>query len=235
MLLAGEKEQVDKRIEEIGLVIKYLKENPEAFNYIEKEQIIKSLYDDWGSHNHICLQLYDELGLLPDDRNPYKAFSKLVNDIFDIKNKKIIEVGGGNLPRLAKRIAEIQDTGTITVYDPSLYIKENEELRIKLIKRRFNSITNVSSADLLVGLLPCGSSSVIVKSALRNNKDFIIALCDRHNLLENFDEVEEDLEWPDNFIKDTSRIVEENNMGKLKIKRLKEIGEQYPIIYNDRG
>ena len=237
MLLAGDK--VDKQIEKIGLIVDYLKENSGAFNYIEKEQIINSLkysdYTEWGIHNHICMQIYDELGLLPDSINPYKAFAELVDETFSIKNKNIIEIGGGNIPRLAKRISEMQDTGTITVYDPSLYIKDNNNSNLKLVKRRFSSMTNVSNMDLLIGLLPCGSSSIIVKAAVRYNKDFMIVLCDSHNTLECLDGVEEDLEWPSNFIENTRCIVEENNMGKLKVKRLNEIGEQYPIIYNDRG
>lgn len=237
MLLANDK--VDKQIEEIGLIVAYLKDNPDAFNYIEKEQIINSLkYDDYrgfGKHNHICSQIYDELGLLPDSINPYKAFAELIDEIFSIKDKNIVEIGGGNIPRLAKRISKIQDTGTITVYDPSIYITDEVNSNLKLIKRRFSSMTNVSSADLLVGLLPCGSSSIIVKSAIRYNKDFMIALCDSHNTLECLDGVEEDLEWPINFIENTRCIVEENNMGKLKVKSLNEIGDNYPIIYNDRG
>ena len=237
MLLASDK--VDKQIEEIGLIVNYLKDNSDAFNYIEKEQIINSLkyenYTEWGKHNHICMQIYDELGLLPDSINPYKAFAELINETFNIKDKNIVEIGGGNIPRLAKRINKMQDTGTITVYDPNLYISENKIDNLKLVKRRFSSVTNVSGADLLIGLLPCGSSSIIVKAATRYNKDFMITLCDSHNTLECLDGVEEDLEWPINFIENTRCIVEENNMGKLKVKSLNEIGDNYPIIYNDRG
>ena len=237
MKLAGA--EVDKKVEKIGKVIDYLRENGDAFTSSQKWQILQSLdneYFEWGMHDHICLQVYDELGLLPDSNNPYKVFSSLVDEKFNIKNKKVIEIGGGNIPRLGKRIADMQDKGTITVYDPNLYIKEGEEYpRLTLIKRRFSSITNVSSADVLIGLLPCGSSSLIVKSAIRYNKDFMIALCDEHNNLELFDEYEDTDSWIETFIKHTSIEIEKNKMGKLKVKHMKEIGEQYPIIYNDRG
>ena len=237
MKLAGA--EVEKRVEKIGKVIDYLRENGDAFTSSQKWQILQSLddeYFEWGMHDHICLQVYDELGLLPDSKNPYKAFSLLVDEKLNIKNKKVIEIGGGVIPRLGKRIADMQDMGTITVYDPYLYVKEGEEYpRLTLIKRRFFSITNVSSADVLIGLLPCGSGSIIVNSAIRYNKDFMIALCDEHNSLELFDEYEDNDSWIETFIKHTSKEVEDNGMGKLKIKRMEEIGKQYPIIYNERG
>ena len=231
-------EKVEKKVEKIGLIIDYLRENEEAFTSMEKWQILQTLDNEYFElHNHICLQLYDELGLLDDSMNPYKAFSELVNEQFNIKDKNIIEIGGGNIPRLAKRISAMQENGTITVYDPNLYIKNEDAStsKLKLVKRRFYSILNVDKADLLIGLLPCGSSTVIVNSAVKNNKDFMIALCDSHNSLECFDEYDEDLGWPFNFIDETSKTVEENNMGKLKVKYLKEVGNNYPIIYNERG
>lgn len=237
MGLAGA--EVDKKVEKIGKVIDYLRENGDAFTSSQKWQILQSLDDEyftWNMHDHICLQIYDELGLLPDENNPYKAFSLLVDEKFNIKNKNVVEIGGGNIPRLGKRIADMQDKGTITVYDPNLYIKEeNNNSKLVLINRRFSSITNVSSADVLIGLLPCGSSSLIVQSATSHNKDFMIALCDSHNSLELFDEYEDNESWIETFINYASKKTEENEMGKLKVKHMKEIGEQYPIIYNERG
>ena len=138
----------------------------------------------------------------------------------------------------------MQDKGTITVYDPNLYIteeyknltyEEKDSLKLKLINRRFTPLVNVRSSDVIIGLLPCGASSTIIKSAIRYNKDFMIALCDSCSYFEYFDTNEEDLEWPNKFIEDATKIVEENGLGKLKVKTLKEIGDNYPIIYNDRG
>lgn len=227
---------VCERVKRIGLVIDFLREHEDAFTSFEKKQILDTLDYDYilNMHNYICLEVYDGLGLLPDSLNPYKAFLKLLDDQFDVKNKNIIEIGGGKIPCLAKRISSIQNMGCITAYDPNL-IEDGIYDNLILRKRRFTSITNVSNADILVGLLPCGSSSIIVSAAARYNKDFMIALCDSHNNLELFDDVEENLDWPDNFIEEVKTIVEDNAMGKLKVKRLNEIGDNYPIIYNDRG
>lgn len=231
-----EVDKVDDRVKRIGLVIDFLREHEDAFTSFEKKQILDALNGDyiWSMHNHICLEVYDGLNLLPDSINPYKAFVKLIDEQFDIKDKKVIEIGGGKIPSLGRRMSSIQDLGSVIVYDPNL-IEDGIYDNLELKKRRFTSITNVSTADLLVGLLPCGASSIIVSAATRYNKDFIIALCDSHNNLELFDGMEEDLDWPNSFIEEAKFIVEENNMGKLKVKRLNEIGINYPIIYNDRG
>jgi hypothetical protein len=225
-------------VQRIGQIIDYLRNNEDAFTCTEKSIILSNLNNDGTVYNipNICLQIYDELGILPDRINSYKAFADLVDEQFSIKNKNIVEIGGGTIPRLGKRIAAMQDEGTITVYDPNLHIVEGEERsNLKLIKRSFNSLINVSKYDLLIGLLPCGSSSTIIKSAVRYNRDFMIALCDSCSFYEYFDNYEEDPNWPYNFIEETKKIVEENNLGKVKVKYLKEVGDNYPIIYNDRG
>ena len=61
-------EKVEKKVEKIGLIIDYLRENEEAFNSMEKWQILQTLDNEYFElHNHICLQLYDELGLLDEN------------------------------------------------------------------------------------------------------------------------------------------------------------------------
>lgn len=230
--------QMDSNVQRIWQVTHYLKENGDAFTESEKSVILTNLMNDGSIYGipNICLQIYDEIGVLPDSINSYKAFAELVDEHFNIKDKNVVEIGGGNIPRLGKRIASMQDKGTITVYDPNLYIKEGEEYpRLTLKKRRFTPMNNVSSADVLIGLLPCGASSTIIKSAIRYKKDFMIALCDSCSFYEYFDSYEEDLDWPNNFIEETKKIVEENGLGKVLIKHVKEVGECYPIIYNDRG
>lgn len=215
------------------MVVNYLIENKDAFSEQEIKLILSNL-GEYGSLPNILLQVYDELGILPDFMNPYKAFSELINKQFDIKDKNIVEIGGGTIPRLAIRLSDMQNRGSITVYDPNLYIKKTYP-NMKLIKRNFYPISNVDNADLLVGLLPCGASASILKSSIRHDKDFMIALCDSCNFYEYFDGYEEDSNWPYSFIDAATKAVDESNLGKLKVKYLKEVGERYPIIYNVRG
>ena len=223
--------------ERSSVVINYLLENIDIFSDTDINIILSNMNieDTLYSIPNVVLQLYDELGILPDEINSYKAFSKLINEQFNIKDKNVVEIGGGVIPRLAKRLSLMQDRGTVVVYDPNIYLNKAYYPNLKLIKRKFFPITNVDMADVLVGLLPCGSSSSIIKSAIKHNKDFMIALCDSCNYLEYFDGYEQDPDWPNNFINQAAYAVEENNMGKLKVKRLREVGLQYPIIYNDRG
>ena len=215
------------------MVVNYLIENKDAFSEQEIKLILSNL-GGYGSLPNILLQVYDELGILPDFMNPYKAFSELINKQFDIKDKNIVEIGGGTIPRLAVRLSDMQNRGSITVYDPNLYIKKTYP-NMKLIKRNFYPISNVDNADLLVGLLPCGASASILKSSIRHDKDFMIALCDSCNFYEYFDGYEDDSNWPYSFIDAATKAVDESNLGKLKVKYLKEVGEKYPIIYNVRG
>jgi len=223
--------------EKVQLIVDYLKENSEAFSMVEKNTIINSIgtFDTTDKIPSVVLELYDELGILPDNKNIYKAFLKLLDEKFKIKDKNIVEVGGGNLPRLGKRIALMQDKGTITVYDPNLYIKNNDLPNLKLIKRRFYPISNVDDADVIIGLMPCGAVQSIVKSAIRHDKDFMLVLCDEFDTFCQFDSEIENENWEEEFIKKLEKDVEENNMGKLKVKHIKEIGEEHPILYNCRG
>lgn len=239
------KENTDNKVQRLGLVLDYLREHENVFSSLEKDLILANLNNDGSFYGipNVCLQLYDELGILPDDINLYKEFANLVNKQFDIKDKNIIEVGGGNIPRLGKRIELMQDKGTITVYDPNLYIPdeykdldvlEKEKKKLKLVNRRFTPMVNARHTDVIVGLLPCGAGSTIIKSAVRYQKDFMIALCDSCSYFEYFDNYEVDVDWPNNFIEEASRIVERNGLGKLMVKQNEIIGKQYPIIYNNR-
>lgn len=221
----------------INLIINYLKEHEDDFLPQERNRIAGVLwryeYMGFNLHDSLFLEICDELGILPDEFNPYKAFCSLIDEQFKIKSKNVIEIGGGKIPRLGKRIAAMQDIGSITVYDPDILINDTDYSNLKLVKRYFYSNINVKDANVLVGLLPCGCGSLIVNSAMHFNKDFMIALCDEHNN-NLFGDSLDSINWPDDFIKKTEHIVEENGMGKLKVKTLKEIGDNYPIIYNER-
>ena len=223
--------------EKVQLIVDYLKENSEAFSMTEKNTIINSIgtFDTSSIIPSIVLQLYDELGILPDDKNIYKAFLKLLDDKFDIKNKNVVEVGGGIIPRLGKRISLMQEKGTITVYDPNLYMKNETLPNLKLIKRRFYPISNVDYDDIIVGLMPCGAVQSILKSAIRHDKDFMIALCDEFDSSCQFDSSMENEDWTLELIERLEKEVKENNMGNLKVNYVKEIGYNHPIIYNCRG
>lgn len=219
------------------IIINYLMKYPNIFTDLEKKQIINYI-DSFGKYKFVpdtVREVYDELGIIQDDNNIYLGFIELIRNIYDIDDMKIVEVGGGVLPRLGKRLSDIISTGSITVYDPRLSVYESNNEKLRLVRENFSINTNISDADLLIGLMPCEACDVIVESALMYEKNFILALCEGGAHGEEFDYFEDEEEWQNSIIRQTKKEVEEKGMGKLKIKYLKEYGNPYPIIYNDKG
>ena len=218
-------------------VLKYIEKHPDIFSKLEKSQIINYIKNtkDPVLIPDIIREVYDEVGILPENVNIYLGFINLIGEKHLIQEKRIIEVGGGKIPRLGKRISKKLTTGTITVYDPKISHYESDTIKLKLVREKFNRRTDVSNTDLLIGLMTCEAAETIIESALEHNIDFIIALCEGgpHGDEEDFYQDEE--EWLSSLIRYTSREVSNKNMGKLKIKYMKEYNDPYPVIYNDRG
>ena len=215
----------------------FFKEYPDLFTEFEKKHI-KCYAEALGKFKLVpdtIREVYDELGIIPDDSNIYIGFMNLLSELHDVKNKRILEIGGGVLPRLGKRISATLDTGKIVVYDPRLSPYEMSTDKMKLVKERFGVNTSVGDTNLMVGLMPCEAADIIIESALQNNVDFVLALCEggvHGDETDFYDSVEE---WQDSLISYAEREVEYRGMGKLRKKSLADYGSPYPVIYNDRG
>lgn len=215
----------------------YFIEYPDLFTEFEKKHI-KCYAETFSKFKLVpdtIREVYDELGIIPDESNIYIGFMKLLSELHDIKNKKILEIGGGVIPRLGKRISATLDTGKIVIYDPRLSLYEMSTSKMKLVKERFKITTGVGDTDLMIGLMPCEAADIIVESALQNNVDFVLALCEggvHGDETDFYDSVEE---WQDSLIRYAEREVGNRGMGKLKMKSLEDYGSPYPVIYNDRG
>lgn len=212
------------------LIVDYLNLYPDLFTSEEKYLIIEYLNCEGYSYGvpDVVRQLFAKLGLIPDEHSIYKGFFDLVNSKFPVKDKSIIEVGSGIFPTLASMIANAQDKGKIVVYDPRLSIYEEETDKLKLVKSKFMINADIGDADLIIGLMPCEAADVIVDVALTKKIDFMVALCEGGTHI-----VDED--WPESIINRADTYVYKKKMGKLNITYLKEYGDPYPIIYNDRG
>ena len=162
-------------------------------------------------------------------------FIKLLSEIYDIKNKKILEIGGGVLPRLGKRISTVLNTGKIVVYDPRLSHYEQSTDKMRLVKDKFIRGNNINDADLMIGLMPCEAAEVIIDAAIDNNVDFVLALCEGGFHGDEYDFYDSPEEWISSMVRYADREVEYRGMGKLKVKYLDKYGSPYPVIYNDRG
>ncbi len=124
----------------------------------------------------ILNQVYDALGMYKDEI-PYADYLKLLEKYFDISSN-ILEIGGGFYPAFATHVHNRQlqtKKGTITVYDKMLVTQNLSG--IKLVKKDFNIKDSVSQYDLLVGILPCEATTLIIKKANEENKNFFIVLC----------------------------------------------------------
>lgn len=214
-------------------VLKYLRENASDYtdqeilyiinntNMIEKGNFIPSVFR----------QIYDELGFFNKDNDLYEAFVDLLDKNFDI-DSNIVEVGGGVIPSIAKKISSRQVNGTITVYDPRLSNKYKSSKKFILKKEKFSEDTDINKADLIIGFMPCEATELLIKKATNNKKDFFVALCEgRHNPFDDYFDTEE---WTELIYYIASRGIERNSLGELEKTYLKDYGDPYPLIYNKR-
>ncbi len=139
----------------------------------------KDYFSEEGPIPSNIYAIYDTLGFIPEQENRYELFVNKLMSNFNIKCN-ILEIGGGNLPRIGERIAQKQielGSGTITVYDPSLAVKKAKYSNLILCKEEFTMATDISGYDLLIGAFPCDATELMVHRALTENKDFFIQLC----------------------------------------------------------
>ena len=132
----------------------------------------------------IALQAFSELGINEDATQIYRDHIDMIRNHFSL-DRNICDIGGGYLPAFANLVAEEQlkiGKGTITVYDPRLVFNEPKYINMTLHKEYFTTNTDVSNYDLLVGIYPCEATEAIIESAIKNDKDFYVAMCgDAHS------------------------------------------------------
>lgn len=216
--------------EKAKIIVDYINLYPDLFTPDEKLLIIDYLGCEcyYFGIPDVVKQLYAKLGLIPDEHNIYKGFSNLVDGQFSVKDRSIIEVGSGLFPTLAAQISSMQDNGKIVVYDPKVSIYEEDTPKLKLVRSKFLRNTNIDDADLIIGLMPCEAADIIVDVALKKRIDFMVALCEGGS--HQYDD-----DWPDTLLERAEKGIVKNDMGKLKIKYMKEYGDPYPVIYNERS
>ena len=219
-----------------SIITRILKQKGELFSDFEidmiKDMILSGDYPNIY-YQDVIRELFDEVGLIPDEHNMYEAFIHEIDHQFDMKNSHIVEVGGGRFPRLAKRISLKQCFGTITVYDPRLDMSEVSTDKMILKREEFTGNQSISNSDLIIGLMPCQGINPLLDAAVHNNKDFMVWFCEGGPHGDYFDYFEDDSEWFDSTMEHLEYQVKKKNMGTVKMKTLSEFSE-YPIVYNER-
>lgn len=180
----------------------------------------------------IIRQVFEEVGSLPKELNMYEGFLELLEENFDI-NTDIIEVGGGIVPSLSKKIALRQKSGTITVYDPRLMTDFNHPSNLVLKKENFKNDTPIGKAKLIIGFMPCEATNILIQSACKNKVDFMLALCEGGSR-PGYEWLEYDDEWIAHMKHNAIDGMEGTNMGTLEVASLEQYGNPYPVIYNKR-
>lgn len=225
---------MDKFINDtIPKVINIFEKYPGVYSKEERDHIIKNI--GWINSNnyygYLLREIYDELGIIDDKDNLYIGFIEMLKKEFGL-DKNILEVGGGILPRLSKRISLQQKNGSITVYDPRLaYTKTNND-RFKLIKEKFTIDKLPEECDLIIGVQPYGGTKTIVETACLNNIDFMIALgqLDGNDFADEYECGSLQRE----FINNARELVTKYNLGELMEIEAYQYGNDYPVIYNKR-
>lgn len=180
----------------------------------------------------VLRQIYDEVGIIPETSNMYSRFVNILEENFDI-DRDIVEVAGGIIPTLAKKISLRQKNGTITVYDPRLIELKECPANLVIKRQMFSSHTQIPHAQMIIGFMPCDATIPIINSACLNNIDFAIALCEG-GARQGYEWLETEEEWLGYVTHLARRGIERNNMGTLESASLEEYGNPYPIIYNKR-
>ena len=214
-------------------ISKFLKEHEKDYTASEKEFILKNYA--WRMRNSlvpdILRQIYDELNLVEIDKNIYNGFLDLLAKHFNI-NQNIVEIGGGNIPSLGKKLALQQNQGSITVYDDRLITTDSKIPNLTLIKRRLSPEEKLPKTDLIIGFMPCEGTHTAIQLAKNNNLDFMIAFCEGscHKEMPSFTEID----WEQEMMYEARKAVREGNLGTLEVTYMEKYNNPYPVIYNKR-
>lgn len=212
----------------------FLEEHKNDYTEEEREFLLNNC--TWGRKTNLVCdllhQIYDHLGMIEDTTNIYSGFIDLIDQEFGLE-QSITEVGGGRIPCLGKHIALRQKKGNITVYDPKM-IKEmtkNPPSNLILKKESFTPTTDITNQTLLIGFMPCTATQLLIETACKKKKDFIIALCDG---MDGHDDINLDYEinWQLEMIYNARKQLRDNDRGYLEVTDLEEYGISYPIIYS---
>lgn len=207
-------------------------------NYFTKEEISLILSSKPESSKvflyDVVRQVFDELGFIDEEDNIYSGFINIIEKEFGL-DKNIVEVGGGVVPSLAKKIALKQNKGTITVYDPRLIETLHQDIPNLILKKEKFTKETKEQANLYIAFMPCEATQQVIETIGLNKQDFIIAACEGGPHGELFDYFESDEEWLHCMLWYARRTIENTELGELIVSNeLEKYNDPYPVFYNRR-
>lgn len=208
----------------------------EKFLY-EKLEEYTSTYDDSidsftkaGMSYYLCdglysdrlacevVQMYHEYNLAKEKLNIYYIFRDFLKQVYsNLEKRKILEVGAGAVPQLAREITKESKEEVIAI-DKKITSRNNPSNLIT-VKSEFCDDTDINDRNLIIGLHPCDATINIIKNAAKNNIDFAIAVCDctySDPYLNWYKFLDPNYEW-NKFLSDVKDITKQSDLGEVNV------------------
>lgn len=158
---------------------KYLSEYGYLYSAGAREEIEENFlnpYDKIREASDVLNQVYEYVGVFEKEKdNAYDIFINNMTRRMNI-NRELLEVGCGYYPSLAKRIAKLQNYGSVTAIDPK--VVTTNVTGIKVIKSKLSENIGIENFAMLYGLYPCEATIDMIKLASIYDKDLCILACD---------------------------------------------------------
>ena len=208
----------------------------EAWDYIEKE-----VYNGYKENDapDILMQIYSELKINHSPARFYQHHLHLIKDNFPIDGN-VVDVASGMIPAFANLLAEEQlriGKGTVTIYEPLLVSMDPKYPNITIHKEEFTRDTDISNCDLVTGIMPCDATEIILESAIRNHKNFYVAMCgcahDPMAYYLGYMGIAPAM-YQERVIDETKKLLKKYDGGTLEVTNLKNTELNYPILYNKK-
>lgn len=217
-------------------VKKFIEKYKDKFTELEKRVILAASPESSKTFlTDVVRQVFSELEFIDEEDDIYNAFIDIIEKEFGLE-RNIVEIGGGVVPSLAKKIALKQKTGTITVYDPRLIDTLYSDIpNLTLKRQKFSKETNIPDSNLYIAFMPCEATEMIIEAVGEKKQDFIIAACEGGPHGEMFDYFESDEEWLGCMLYYAKRKIEKADLGELCTTDLEEYNDPYPVFFNRRS
>lgn len=181
------------------------------------------------------LQFYDEYNLMKKKYNYYAIFEDLIKRNYpDLKNKTILDMGGGIVPSLGRRLAkEAKHVIAVDRYISPL----NNPNNLETIQCEIEDVKDLPKTDLVIGFMPCESTRLLIDYATYYNADFIMELC---GCIHNGGPMNYDSWMYNNFYnyyvsdlcEETKQKIVDSRLGKFRDYGVKRL--PYKVIGNKR-
>lgn len=182
--------------------------------------------------HELLRQIYEETGLITAENSMYQEFVNIMQQNFSI-DRPILEIAGGAIPSLGKKIALNQHHGSITVYDPRLTGYKTDIPNLTLKNEIFTENTDIGHTKMIIGFMPCDATNLIIETACKHDVDFMVALCEG-GMRKGYEFLEYDDEWISHVKSNAKRHMRGTSLGELCEESLEKFDNPYPIIYNKR-